>query len=56
VDDGLRAELLRRADKDQAARLALDSEAMTAVDGENLPWLKELIAAPRLAGRVPRRC
>jgi hypothetical protein len=29
---------------DQAARVPPDGEAMVAVDGENLPWLKELIA------------
>jgi hypothetical protein len=45
MDDGLRGELLRRVDKDQAARLALDVDAMTEADSENLPWLKELIAA-----------
>jgi len=45
MDDALRAELLRRVEKDQAARGSLDSDAMVEVDGENLPWLKELIAA-----------
>jgi hypothetical protein len=45
MDDGLRGELLRRVDKDQAARLARDADAMTEADSENLPWLKELIAA-----------
>ena len=45
MDDGLRAELLRRMEKDQVARKALDSEAMRDADGENLPWLKGVIAA-----------
>jgi hypothetical protein len=44
MDEGLRAELLRRVEKDQAARKALDSEAMREADGENLPWLKEIVA------------
>lgn len=44
VDDGLRAELLRRVEKDQAARKALDADAMAEADGENLPWLKEVTA------------
>ena len=41
---GLRAELLRRVEKDQAARKARDLEAVRAVDAENLPWLKQVIA------------
>jgi hypothetical protein len=45
MDDGLRAELLRRVEKDQAARKSLDSDAMREADGENLPWLKEVVAA-----------
>jgi hypothetical protein len=45
MDDGLRAELLRRTGKDQAARQARDFDAVHAVDAENLPWLRELIAA-----------
>jgi hypothetical protein len=44
LDEGLRAELLRRTEKDQAARKARDTDAMLAVDGENLPWLKGVIA------------
>jgi hypothetical protein len=40
---GLRAELLRRVEKDQAARKARDLEAVRAVDAENLPWLKQVI-------------
>jgi hypothetical protein len=45
MDDGLRAELLRRVEKDQVARKALDAHAMREADGENLPWLKGVIAA-----------
>ena len=45
MDDGLRAELLRRVEIDQVARKALDAEAMREADGENLPWLKGVIAA-----------
>src|SRR5258708_3837845 len=45
MDDGLRAELLRRVEKDQVARKALDPDAMREADGENLPWLKGVIAA-----------
>ena len=45
MDDGLRAELLRRVEKDQAARKSLDEDAMREADGENLPWLKEVVAA-----------
>jgi hypothetical protein len=45
TDDALRAELLRRVEKDQVARKALDLDGMREADGENLPWLKELVAA-----------
>lgn len=45
MDDELRAELLRRVEKDQAARKALDVDAMGKADGENLPWLKGVVAA-----------
>ena len=45
MDDGLRAELLRRVEKDQVARQALDADGMREADGENLPWLKEVVAA-----------
>jgi len=45
MDDGLRAELLRRVEKDQVARKALDPDGMREADGENLPWLKGVIAA-----------
>jgi hypothetical protein len=44
MDKELRAELLRRAEKDQAARHALDRAAMEAADAGNLPWLKQVIA------------
>ncbi len=41
----LRAELLRRMEKDQAARKARDLDAVRAADAENLAWLKQVIAA-----------
>jgi hypothetical protein len=44
MDDELRAELLRRVEKDQIARKAYDSDAMREADAENLPWLKRLVA------------
>jgi hypothetical protein len=44
IQPELRAELLRRMEADQAARKALDASAMRAVDAENLPWLKQVIA------------
>jgi Family of unknown function (DUF6624) len=44
VDADLRAELLRRKEKDQAARLGGDAGAIWAADAENLPWLKQVIA------------
>jgi hypothetical protein len=47
LNQDLRAELLRRFERDQAARRAAGAaqlEAMTRVDGENLPWLKQVIA------------
>src|SRR5436309_36671 len=40
MNPGLRAELLRRMERDQVARRADDSEAFGQVDAENLPWLK----------------
>ena len=45
MDEELRAELLRRMEKDQEPRLSddLESGAFEAVDAENLPWLKNLI-------------
>jgi hypothetical protein len=46
MDELLRDELLRRAERDQQARRPAepDPEAMAQVDAENLPWLKETIA------------
>jgi hypothetical protein len=44
MNDELRAELLRRVADDQEARHALDAEAMAAADGQNLPWLRQVIA------------
>jgi hypothetical protein len=44
MDEKLRTELLRRVATDQEARLTLDAAAMAAVDGENLPWLRQVIA------------
>jgi hypothetical protein len=44
VDEALRAELLRRMKLDQDARLAEDEDRFTAIDAENLPWLRELVA------------
>jgi len=44
MDEALRAELLRRVDKDQAARRAHDPDAWREVDQENLPWLGRVIA------------
>ena len=52
MDQELRAELLRRVEKDQAARGRADQdlEPVAAVDAENLPWLKRenrVLDAPR---------
>jgi hypothetical protein len=47
----LRAELLRRAERDQAARRSLDAEAFSAVDAENLPWLRQVVAETGWPGR-----
>jgi Family of unknown function (DUF6624) len=44
MDEELRAELFRRMEKDQVARNALDLAGMREADGENLPWLKAVIA------------
>jgi hypothetical protein len=44
MDTELRAELLRRGEKDQAAIGALDFDAKEAVLAENVPWLKQVIA------------
>ena len=43
MNEELRAELLRRVAADQQARHALDAAAMAAADGENLPWLRQVI-------------
>ncbi len=45
MDEQLRAELLRRVEKDQVARKALDLDGMREADSENLPWLKGVVAA-----------
>jgi hypothetical protein len=44
MDDALRMELLRRVEKDQVARKAMGHEGMREADGENLPWLRAVIA------------
>jgi hypothetical protein len=44
TDEALHAELLRRVKRDQAARKALDFQAMQVVDAENLPWLRQVVA------------
>jgi hypothetical protein len=44
MDDELRAELLRRVEIDQVARKAVDLEGVREADGENLPWLKGVVA------------
>jgi hypothetical protein len=51
MDPGLRAELLRRMERDQAARRADDLEAFGQVDAENLPWLKKVITGMGWPGR-----
>ncbi len=47
----LRAELLRRSGLDQAARRTTDWDAIRAVDAENLPWLKHVIAEAGWPGK-----
>ena len=44
MDQELRAELLRRVAADQQARQALDVAAVAVADGENLPWLQQVIS------------
>ncbi|HEX7164005.1 MAG TPA: hypothetical protein VF223_22540 [Trebonia sp.] len=44
MDEELRAELLRRVEKDQDARKAQDWDGMLEADAENLPWLKAVVA------------
>ena len=51
MNPGLRAELLRRMDRDQAARQADEPEAFGQVDAENLPWLKKVITGIGWPGR-----
>jgi hypothetical protein len=51
MDGELRTELLRRRERDQAARLARDADAMAEADAENLPWLKRLIDERGWPGR-----
>ena len=43
MDEALRAELLRRVEKDQDARKPPDFDRMREVDAENLPWLKAVV-------------
>ena len=51
MDTELRAELPRRVAVDQEARRALDTDAMAVADGENLPWLKQVVTSvPGLRG------
>jgi hypothetical protein len=61
LDADLRAELLRRVERDQAARLgtragaedaAAAVKAMILVDGENLPWFKRVVADRGWPGRL----
>jgi len=51
MDEDLRAELLRRAETDQAARSARDSAAASHADAENLPWLRRAVAERGWPGR-----
>jgi hypothetical protein len=51
MDEELRAELLRRVAADQEARRVMDREAMAAADGENLPWLRQVISDAGWPGR-----
>ncbi len=44
TDEALRAELLRRVERDQAVRKAMDMDGMREVDAENLPWLRQVVA------------
>ena len=44
MDEQLRTELLRRVEIDQVARKALDLDGVREADGENLPWLKGVVA------------
>ena len=51
MDDGLRADLLRRMERDQVTRKALDHDGIREADGENLPWLKDVIAGHGWPGK-----
>jgi hypothetical protein len=51
MNPDLRAELLRRMERDQAARRADDPGAFGQVDAENLPWLKKVITQTGWPGR-----
>jgi len=53
MNSELRSELLRRVEKDQAARSLpdRDMETVLAVDAENLPWLKNVVAEVGWPGR-----
>jgi hypothetical protein len=44
MDEQLRTELLRRVEIDQVARKAMDLDGVREADGENLPWLKGVVA------------
>jgi uncharacterized protein DUF6624 len=44
MNEDLRTELLRRVAVDQEARRGPDTTAMRAADGENLPWLRQVVA------------
>jgi hypothetical protein len=44
MDELLRTELLRRVEIDQVARKAVDLDGAREADGENLPWLKGVVA------------
>lgn len=62
MDPELRAELLRRAEQDKATRIKvigergdgkLDRESVSAVDAQNVAWLKTAVGA-FLSGRSAR--
>lgn len=47
----LRAELLRRAERDQQARRSGNWQAAEQADAENLPWLRQIVAENGWPGR-----
>lgn len=47
----LRAELLRRAERDQAARRSGNWQAAEQADARNLPWLRQVVAENGWPGR-----